>query len=59
MPDDPDEPFVIDTILAECGAPTAPGAGEYAPSMFAAGDDAAMVDSRTAVTVDTLSLIHI
>ena len=54
MPDDPDEPFVIDTILAECGAPTAPEAAAHAPSVFAAGDDAAMVDARTAVTVDTM-----
>ena len=54
MPDDPDEPFVIDTILAECGAPVAPRAGEHAPSMFTAGDDAALVDLCTAVTVDTM-----
>lgn len=54
MPDDPDEPFVIDTILAECGALEAPAAKSHAPSVFAAGDDAAMVDSCTAVTVDTM-----
>ena len=54
MPDDPDEPFVIDTILAECGAPIAPEAEAHALSVFAAGDDAAMVDARTAVTVDTM-----
>lgn len=54
MPDDPDEPFVIDTILAECGASQAPGAEAHAPPVFAVGDDAVLVDPETAVTVDTM-----
>jgi thiamine-monophosphate kinase len=54
MPDDPDEPFVIDTILAQCGAPRAPEAEAHALPLLAAGDDAAMIDVRTAITVDTM-----
>jgi len=56
MPDDPDESFVIDTLLAARPPDAAPviRSGVAGIPRFAPGDDAAMVGPRTAVTVDTM-----
>ena len=54
MPDDPDEPFVIKTILNACGKPTSGQANRVGPPLLQAGDDAAMVSNSDAVTVDTM-----
>ena len=56
MPDDPDESFVINTLLQNVDGTTVPPicpTDEHVP-LLAAGDDAAMVSEGMAVTVDTM-----
>jgi thiamine-monophosphate kinase len=56
MPDDPDESFVIDTLLAhrrDHSASAVNAAGGDVP-LLTPGDDAAMVADSVAVTVDTM-----
>jgi thiamine-monophosphate kinase len=56
MPDDPDESFVIDTLLrGRRGCSTRPvSAADAGVPLFAPGDDAAMVAKDMAITVDTM-----
>ena len=56
MPDDPDESFVIETLLSQRlpGAPASVGAEVTGVGLYAPGDDAAMVTPTTCVTVDTM-----
>ncbi len=56
MPDDPDESFVIETLLSQRppSAPSPVGPDGLGVSLYAPGDDAAMVTSATCVTVDTM-----
>ena len=56
MPDDPDESFVIQTVLAHrpAGAVPAADAGHPALPPFAPGDDAAAVPGHRVVTVDAM-----
>jgi thiamine-monophosphate kinase len=56
MPDDPDESFVIQTVLQHRpeSAVLASIAGSHALEQFAPGDDAAAVPGNTVVTVDAM-----
>jgi len=56
MPDDPDESFVINTLLKHRDGRAAPPihSSDRCVPLFAPGDDAAMVSPDVAVTVDTM-----
>ena len=56
MPDDPDESFVINTLLKHRDGRAAPPihSSDRCVPLFAPGDDAAMISPNVAVTVDTM-----